>query len=68
MNIEPEEAVVINPLDEPVNEKRYTNANINTSGMDFSKSLDEPSFKPPPIQGKADPKKKPDPINPVGYG
>lgn len=40
----------INPLDEPVNEKRYTQANVDTSGIDFSKPIDEPSFQPPPFK------------------
>jgi len=40
----------INPLDEAVNEKRYTQANVDTSGIDFSKPIDEPSFQPPPFK------------------
>jgi hypothetical protein len=39
----------VNPLDEAVNEKRYTQPNINTTGIDFNKPIDEPSFTPPPF-------------------
>ena len=42
--------VDVNPLDEPVNEKRYTQPNINTTGIDFNKPIDEPSFTPPPFK------------------
>lgn len=42
--------VDVNPLDEPVNEKRYTQPNINTSGIDLNKPIDEPSFTPPPFK------------------
>ena len=44
----------VNPLDEPVNEKRYTQPNINTSGIDLNAPIDEPSFTPPPFK-KASP-------------
>lgn len=43
--------VDVNPLDEPVNEKRYTQGNINTSGIDMTKPIDEPTFTPPPFRG-----------------
>ena len=62
--VEPEELNDFSPLDEPVNEKRYTNAAVNTSGFDFSKPLDEPSFKPPPLNAKEQEEKKKEPINP----
>jgi hypothetical protein len=42
--------VDVNPLDEPVNEKRYTQPNINTTGIDLNKPIDEPSFTPPPFR------------------
>ena len=41
-----------NPLDEAVNEKKYTNPNVNPVGVDFTKSIDEPTFTPPPFQKK----------------
>jgi hypothetical protein len=61
-----------NPLDEAVNEKKYSQANINTSGIDMSKPIDEPIFTPPPFQkkapitngGKPEEKVKREPINP----
>lgn len=71
---EPEERknavdVDYNPLDEPVNEKPYTRANINTDGLDMNRPIDEPTFTPPPINKKAnipqDAKPpKPEPVNP----
>jgi hypothetical protein len=64
MIAEPEELREFSPLDEPVNEKRYTNAAVNTSGFDFSKPLDEPSFKPPPFNAKEQEAKKAEPFNP----
>jgi len=64
---EPEENVVedidYNPLDEAVNEKRYTQANVNTEGMDFNKPIEEPRFTPPPFEQKRAETKK-EPINP----
>lgn len=69
--VEPEEKLNMdfNPLDEPVNEKSYINSNVNTSGIDFNKPIDEPVFSPPPIDRKNIKKDipkppKPDPINP----
>jgi hypothetical protein len=54
--------VDVNPLDEPVNEKRYTQPNINTSGIDLNAPIDEPSFTPPPF------KKTPPNAGPSGSG
>lgn len=66
--LEPEEATVIdfNPLDEAVNEKSYSNANVNVDGMNFTSPIDEPTFTPPPIQKKViqQEQNKRDPINP----
>jgi hypothetical protein len=57
-----------NPLDEPVNEKTYTQPNINTSGADFTKPIEEPRFAPPPLEKKkfqsSQEKEKKEPINP----
>ena len=41
-----------NPLDEPVNEKSYSNPNVNTQGADFTKPIEEPTFTPPPFEKK----------------
>ena len=58
----------INPLDEPVNEKSYATAGLNTDGLDLNTPIPEPKFTPPPIQPKAatpQPEKpKPEPLNP----
>lgn len=43
---------ILNPLDEPVNEKRYTQPNVNASTADLNSPIGEPSFAPPPIQPK----------------
>lgn len=66
---EPEEATVIdfNPLDEAVNEKSYSNANVNVDGMNFTAPIDEPIFTPPPIQKKViqqEQQTKREPLNP----
>lgn len=67
---EPEEVKVdFNPLDEAVNEKRYTSPNVNASANDLNKPIEEPRFAPPPMQKKTIPQNeekrvKPDPINP----
>lgn len=57
----------INPLDEVVNEKPYTSAGINASGIDLNTPIPEPSFSPPPItptsSEKAPPPKR-EPVNP----
>ena len=45
--------VDVNPLDEPVNEKRYTQSNINTTGIDLNVPIEEPSFTPPPFRKPA---------------
>jgi hypothetical protein len=42
--------VDVNPLDEAVNEKRYTQSNVNTAGIDLNVPIDEPSFTPPPFK------------------
>lgn len=62
--------VEFNPLDEPVNEKKYTQANVNTAGIDMTKPIEEPKYTAPPFQKKTIPsqekqtqEKKP-PINP----
>jgi hypothetical protein len=57
----------INPLDEVVNEKRYSQSNVNTEGVDFTKPIDEPVYEQPPFLNQNNTKKeakKPDPINP----
>jgi len=66
---EPEKVeAVLNPLDEPVNEKRYTQPNVNTSAADLNRPIQEPSFAPPPLQAKNiasnDEPRKREPINP----
>lgn len=66
---EPEKVeAILNPLDEPVNEKRYTQPNVNTSAADLNKPIQEPSFAPPPLQPKNiasnDEPRKREPINP----
>lgn len=68
--IEPEERKEINfnPLDEVINEKSYTNANVNTSGIDLNAPIEEPKFTPPPIDTKKtinqQQEQKREPINP----
>ncbi len=42
--------VDVNPLDEAVNEKRYTQSNVNTTGIDLNVPIEEPSFTPPPFK------------------
>lgn len=69
-----EEIDILNPLDEPVNEKRYSQPNINTTGIDLNQPIEEPAFTPPPFQKKesttttssssSEKKVKPEPINP----
>lgn len=59
---------VVNPLDEAVNEKRYTQPNVNASMADLNKPIDEPRFAPPPLQAKniqsnEEPRKR-EPVNP----
>ena len=66
---EPEKVeAVLNPLDEPVNEKRYTQPIVNASTADLNKPIQEPSFAPPPLQPKNissnDEPRKREPINP----
>ena len=72
--VEPEERknyedAQFNPLDEAVNEKTYSRPNVNTSGTEFTKPIEEPRYAPPPMEKKKlyddDPKKKErEPINP----
>jgi hypothetical protein len=54
-NVEEIQFVDVNPLDEAVNEKRYSQPNINTSGIDFNKPIDEPTFTPPPFKKTPNP-------------
>ena len=62
-----------NVLDEAVNEKTYSKANVTMSAEDLSNPIDEPSFSPPPMDEPKKPretaeqireKKNPDPYNP----
>ncbi len=55
-----------NPLDEPVNEKTYSQPNIGASAEDIKNPIPEPSFTPPPFTKAAPPKIEPkrEPINP----
>lgn len=71
--VEPEERknyedAQFNPLDEAVNEKTYSRPNVNLSGEEFTKPIEEPRYAPPPIEKKKlyddDAKKKAEPINP----
>ena len=71
--VEPEERknyedAQFNPLDEAVNEKTYSQPNINTSGSEFTRPIEEPRYAPPPMEKKKlyqdDPKKNTEPINP----
>jgi hypothetical protein len=41
---------ILNPLDEAVNEKVYTNASISANKEDLVKPIEEPRFTPPPIK------------------
>lgn len=63
---EPEERNLdYNPLDEAVNEKRYTQSSVNTAGVDFTKPIEEPRFTPPPFEQKEIKNEKPkEPANP----
>ena len=68
---EPEEKVEVqfNPLDEPVNEKRYSQPNVNAEATDLNRPIEEPRFAPPPLQKKTiqpeeQPKQKREPFNP----
>lgn len=51
-NSDKSEAVIINPLDEAVNEKSYTKANVTASESDLNKPIEEPRFSPPPVNKK----------------
>jgi len=64
--------VDFNPLDEPVNEKRYSQPNVNVGDMDMNTPISEPNFTPPPFQKKKpetkeEPKKR-EPVNPEMKG
>jgi len=48
--------VNVNPLDEAVNEKRYSQPNIDTGGIDLNVPIEEPTFAPPPFV-KSEPSK-----------
>ena len=63
--------VEFNPLDEAVNEKGYTRANVSASDSDLNKPIDEPRFSAPPVNKKNPQhfedeaaKSKKEPINP----
>lgn len=66
---EPEKVeAILNPLDEPVNEKRYSQPNVDAHNMDFNQPIEEPRFAPPPLEKKnlqtnEEPRKR-EPINP----
>jgi hypothetical protein len=68
--IEPEERpafVDVNPLDEAVNEKRYSQPNISATAEELNRPIEEPRFTPPPIEKpKVDREdfKKREPFNP----
>ena len=66
--VEPQEEVDFNPLDEAVNEKRYSQPNVSAGAADLNKPIEEPSFAPPPLQKRTIPQndenKKREPINP----
>ena len=64
--------VDFNPLDEPVNEKRYSQPNVNVGEIDMTTPIGEPNFTPPPFQKKKpetkeEPKKR-EPVNPEMKG
>lgn len=59
---------ILNPLDEPVNEKRYSQPNVDAQSVDFNRPIEEPRFTPPPfekknLQSNEEPRKR-EPINP----
>lgn len=64
---QPQQEPDYNPLDEAVNEKKYTNPNVNPAGIDFTQPINEPVFTPPPFQKKAPPvtNEKPPKIEPL---
>jgi len=59
--------VDFNPLDEPVNEKKYSQPNVNVGDIDMNTPISEPNFTPPPFQKKKpnikEEPKKHEPIN-----
>jgi len=69
--VEPEEKddvidIDYNPLDEQVNEKKYSQPNINAQMDDLQKPIDEPRFSPPPLNKTPPPREefKREPVNP----
>ena len=71
--VEPEERknyedAQFNPLDEAVNEKTYSQPNVNASAAEFTRPIEEPRFAPPPMERKTihqdEPKKEREPVNP----
>jgi len=58
--------VEFNPLDESVNEKSYSNSNVNSSGLNLNEPIGEPRFAPPPINPrKLNDNIKPPPKEPI---
>lgn len=55
---------VHNPLDEPVQEKSYSQPNINTQGINMNAPIDEPRFTPPPFKKVEPEQPKREPVNP----
>jgi hypothetical protein len=70
--VEPEERknyedAQFNPLDEAVNEKAYSRPNVDSSGSEFTRPIEEPRYAPPPMEKKKlyeDQPKPKEPINP----
>ncbi len=69
--IEPEEKknfedAEFNPLDEAVNEKKYTAPNINPDASDLNKPIEEPKYSPPPLRKpqQQEQKREREPFNP----
>lgn len=60
--------VDFNPLDEAVNEKKYSQPTMNTQGVDMTKPIEEPKFTPPPFHKKTNvpppQQEKREPLNP----
>jgi hypothetical protein len=58
--------VDFNPLDEAVNEKKYTQPNVTATSIDINTPISEPTFTPPPFQKKVpkpEEQKKREPLN-----
>jgi hypothetical protein len=68
--VEPEEKpayVDVNPLDEAVNEKKYSQPNISATAEELNRPIEEPRFTPPPIERpkvEREDFKKREPFNP----